>query len=515
MQTYFGKYELVERMASGGMAEIFRARVGTEQGVIKTMALKRILAQHSRNPEFVRLFINEARVAARLHHTNIVQIYEFGEMEDRYYLAMELVDGWNLRQVQKRMHQHRAVMDLPIAVHVVSECLKGLNHAHTAKDDEGLDLDIIHRDISPHNILLSKAGEVKLADFGIAKAAITTGVTVKGLVRGKLTYMAPEQIQGQPLSQRTDIFALGTVFYELVTGNKRYKAEKGKDLAILVSRAQPPDREELMHLPEPLFGLLSSLMAKDPDMRPDAMSALRQLRSMGWVEDRSLELTELLQTLFQESASSDSFPTKKTPEKPPGPDPVTNMVLPAEALLTKAPDKARSLDDKVALSPDKAGRSPDEAQSLDNKAQALDNTSAPSVPEQSFGSPRFPSRAQAFFRRAQPVLRYTLLGLLALTAAALLILELESATREQKSGSASARRPQEGALLIFEGNPPKGALLLDGAPLEIDLSQSVVLTPKEHEICLIRPDGTRTTRKVRLEPRSRKTMRLDSLEKGP
>lgn len=289
------------------MAEIHHARFVGQSGFVKDVALKRILPEHCRNEEFVHLFINEARVAAKLHHANIVQVFDFGDIQGEYYLAMELVKGMDLRALIKESSAKKELLHINTAVHIITQIFKGLSYAHTATNEHGEPLAIIHRDISPHNLLLSLAGEVKISDFGIAKAAFTTSITAQGFVRGKLGYMSPEQVAGHKLTQKSDVFSVGVVFYELLTGKRLYSDKKGRKLVQQIARAEKPDPANFSHLPSGLVSLLLQTLEKDPKDRPTAASALQTLLSEGWTADESFALSSLVRKLHKDK-NSKSFP---------------------------------------------------------------------------------------------------------------------------------------------------------------------------------------------------------------
>lgn len=332
----FGKYELLSLISRGGMAEIYHARMTGLSGFSKDAALKRILPEHSRNEEFVHLFVNEARVAAKLHHANIVQVFDFGDIDGEYYLAMELVNGTDLRKFLRPSQKKNEAVDIELATYIITQVFKGLHYAHTAKDETGASLYIIHRDLSPHNILLSSSGEVKISDFGIAKAAFTTGITAQGFVRGKLGYMSPEQVAGQPLSQKSDIFSVGVIVYELLIGKRLYKGSQGRKMVQQIAKAEPPDPKSYSHLPPELSSFMLSLLERDPHQRPSAGEALRFLNSAGLNVDKSLILSELLSSPEQSPQSQvssqaesaiiknkvdpgPSFPPQETPAGPTSP----------------------------------------------------------------------------------------------------------------------------------------------------------------------------------------------------
>ena len=217
---HFGKYTLLERIATGGMAEIYRARMTAVAGVTKPVVIKKILPGFAGNPAFVSMFVNEARIAAGLSHGNIAQVFDFGEMDGQYFIAMEWVDGRPLSRVLRRARDKGLyTLPQPLALLVAVEVLKGLAYAHTRLDERGRPLHIIHRDISPQNVLLSYEGQVKLVDFGIARARLAgRGDTEEGDLKGKYAYFAPEQARGRELDARADIFAVGVVLYEMLCG---------------------------------------------------------------------------------------------------------------------------------------------------------------------------------------------------------------------------------------------------------------------------------------------------------
>ncbi len=220
----YGKYQLLKRLAMGGMAQIYLARQRGPEGFEKLLVIKRILPHLAENGDFVRMFLDEARIAARLDHPNIVDIYDLGAQDDSFFIAMEYIHGEDLRRVWKRAERSGQLIPVPLVCRIMIEACAGLDHAHKQKDAQGKPLGIVHRDVSPQNILLTFEGRVKVVDFGIAKAADQATVTRSGVLKGKYSYMAPEQAAGQKnLDCRTDIFALGVVLYELLTGMRLFK----------------------------------------------------------------------------------------------------------------------------------------------------------------------------------------------------------------------------------------------------------------------------------------------------
>ena len=300
----YGPYRLLERVAVGGMAEVFRAKRTGVEGFEKVVAVKRILAHLSDNKEFVDMFIHEAKMVAGLTHPNIVQILDLGMLESSYFIAMEYVHGRDLRSIQKRAEEKGVRVPLDLAALIVSKVCAALEYAHRKKDDRGRPLHIVHRDVSPQNILISFEGDVKLTDFGIAKAATKATITDRGALRGKLLYMSPEQAWGRPIDKRADIFSLGVVFYELVTGRKPFLASSEGSIldAVRECRVAPPTTIN-PRIPDKLAFVVMKALDRDPDQRyQDASEMYRDLDRV--LHERQVpsapELSRLMNVLFDE-----------------------------------------------------------------------------------------------------------------------------------------------------------------------------------------------------------------------
>ncbi|NOY94708.1 MAG: protein kinase, partial [Deltaproteobacteria bacterium] len=244
----FGSYELIDRIGRGGMAEVWRARSRGAAGFEKEVVLKRVLPSLMAGSDFAELLIREAKIAARLHHPNVVQIFDLGEQDGAYFIAMEYVAGCDLATAVRRhpspwIEQGEQGLSLPLRLFIVTEAARALDYAHRRQDDEGRPLHIVHRDISPQNILLGFEGEVKVADFGIARAdAIGLGAEEDpGILRGKYAYMSPEQARSESLDGRSDLFALGIVLWELVTGRRLFKTASTEETLERVRRAEIPE----------------------------------------------------------------------------------------------------------------------------------------------------------------------------------------------------------------------------------------------------------------------------------
>ena len=268
MTTPIGKYKLLRLIASGGMAEVYLARQAGAAGFEKLVCLKRILPHLARDRQFVEMFLNEARLAARLDHPNIVSIYDLGEANGNYFIAMEFIDGPSLRAVAKRARERGERLPIAEVVKIVSMAAGGLHYAHDLADAEGRPLGLVHRDISPDNILVHRNGMAKVVDFGIAKAANSSGRTRTGALKGKVAYMPPEQLRGDPLDRRADVFALGVVLYEMVAGRRPWEGDSDVSLIGQIMTQEPKPLSTLRSdAPAGLTAVLDRALAKDRESR--------------------------------------------------------------------------------------------------------------------------------------------------------------------------------------------------------------------------------------------------------
>ena len=255
LPAHLGPYRIVSRIGCGGMAEVFRARRHGASGFEKVVALKVLLPEFSNDADLQRLLIAEAKLGAAMAHRNLVTVFDLGVDAGRYYVAMELVEGDDLHALRGD-----DPMPLDIALHVAAELGHALTYIHAFSDDNDRPLGLVHRDISPGNVLLSRSGEVKLADFGIAKATELAAQTHARIVRGKFAYLSPEQLAGKPLTARTDQFALGVTIAEFVTGVRPFDAPTAVETMDRI-RAGAPD---LSPLPEQLRRIVARCLAQDP-----------------------------------------------------------------------------------------------------------------------------------------------------------------------------------------------------------------------------------------------------------
>ena len=264
----FGKYYLIDRIATGGMAEIFKAKSFSTAGFEKVQVIKRILAHLSDNEEFVTMFIDEAKISVSLQHANLVQIYDFGKIRDNYFIAMEWIDGKDVKMILRKLAHRRKLLPEEFAVFIAHETCKGLDYAHKKTDLRGNPLGIIHRDMSPSNVLVSYSGEVKIADFGIAKAEMSQYTTKDGVLKGKFEYMSPEQAKGEDVSQQSDLFSAGIILYEMLTGRRLFKTDSEiKTLEKIKAVDIKPPSSVNPNVPQRLDDIVMRALTADLDKR--------------------------------------------------------------------------------------------------------------------------------------------------------------------------------------------------------------------------------------------------------
>jgi hypothetical protein len=272
----FGEYYLLDKIAQGGMAELFLAKRRGVEGFEKVVAIKRILPELSWNREFVAMFINEAKIAARLSHPNIVQIFDFGKIDNYYFIAMEYVHGENLRELLKQAAVRGVTISPELAASIAARACAGLDHAHRKTDETRKPLGIVHRDVSPQNVLVSYEGEVKVVDFGIAKAVAESPEATRGVLKGKLSYLSPEQVNGLSLDARSDVFAMGLVFYELLVGKKLFdKHDPAEILDAIVHVDSNQVARSVPHLDRKLREALRLSLHVDPEQRFRSAGAMQ------------------------------------------------------------------------------------------------------------------------------------------------------------------------------------------------------------------------------------------------
>lgn len=301
----FGKYTLIDRIAVGGMAEIFLARQAGLEGFEKTIVIKRIRPHLSKQPNFVKMFLNEAKLAAQLNHPNIVQIYDLGKIGESYFIAMEYIFGRDMRRIIPKADALGIPFPMVYALKIASSVCEGLYYAHARTDLYGNALNIVHRDVTPENIFVSFDGTVKVLDFGIAKAANQIEQTRAGEIKGKLSYMSPEQCMGKSLDNRSDIFSLGVVLYEWLTGFKLFTGDS--EVAILKSitegKIYAPSYFKA-DIPEGVEAILMKALEKDREKRYqtawEMQYDLDQFLSQYEFTPSNIHLSNFLKQLFND-----------------------------------------------------------------------------------------------------------------------------------------------------------------------------------------------------------------------
>ena len=276
------RYRVLEHIDSGGMAEVFRGVATSLEGFDKIVAIKRILPQLTRKRRFVQMFLDEAKVALSLTHANLVQVFDLGHVDDTYFIVMEYIDGINLRTVYELLEETQTPLSISTAIHIIAELCRGLAYAHSKSDVDGNPLHLVHRDVSPPNIMLSAEGEVKLTDFGLAKAKSQVERTDPGLIKGKHAYLSPEAAYGEAVDHRSDIFSAGIVLWELITGQRLFLANNEHETLKLVRKARVPAISDFIEdCPPQLEEIVRRALARDrADRYQDAGDLAEDLTSV-------------------------------------------------------------------------------------------------------------------------------------------------------------------------------------------------------------------------------------------
>lgn len=368
MAQTLGKYTLVRKLATGGMAEVFLARAEGPMGFQKKLVVKRILPHFGEDQNFINMFLSEARLAAELNHPNVVQIFDFGQADGTYFIAMEFIDGPNLRALNKAARETVGPISLPLCARIIALAAEGLGYAHDLKSQTGQPMNLVHRDISPDNVLVSRTGGVKVVDFGIAKASTQPHLTKSGVIKGKLAYMPPEQLAREPLDRRADIFALGVVLYELACGAMPFDATSEVSIIQAIMGGEPLTRASVKRpdLPPALDAIISKCLEKDVKKRYANCRELqhdleRFIASTGEVVSVA-DVAKLVEHLFPEDHEQTlpnvvppgglqldkTFPSNDSRERP-GPP------IPTEAGTGMSSTSLRNVDEKKSKAPLFAG----------------------------------------------------------------------------------------------------------------------------------------------------------------
>ncbi len=312
MGVPFGRYELLRKIAAGGMGQVLLARKGAE-GFEKLVVIKRILPHLVEDEEFFTMFIDEAKITMRLDHPNIARISEFGVENGVHFIEMEYVAGEDVRRLDKRARSSNNPLPLGVILRVIADANAGLDFAHKAKDSKGVPLGLVHRDVSPQNVLVGFDGSVKLIDFGVAKAAGRAQHTATGILKGKFPYMSPEQADGLDLDARSDVFAIGIVLWELLTGKRLFKGENDLMTQRLVKACQVPAPSQVEpSVPASLDAVVLRALAKNPEDRyPDAAAfrmALEGYTLKNAIPASNAHLVEYMQRLYADRIAKEADP---------------------------------------------------------------------------------------------------------------------------------------------------------------------------------------------------------------
>jgi serine/threonine protein kinase len=306
----FGKYQIFDMLAQGGMATLWRAKITGEQGFQKLVVIKKIHQHLASEKDLIASFIDEAKLAALLQHENIVSIYDFGNMDGSYYIAMEYLFGRDLSRISAKARVKNSPISLEHALYIMARVCAGLDYAHKLKDLHGTSLNIIHRDITPQNILITYEGTVKIVDFGIAKAAGKSTLTQMGIIKGKIAYMSPEQAQGIKIDARSDIFAAGILLYEMVTGRKLFTGQDTLQVLHKASCADFVPAENIAgNLPPEVYEILHKALARDPDQRyqtdAEMQSDIEDCMARNGLRPNARGLSRYMKMLFEDDIKAE------------------------------------------------------------------------------------------------------------------------------------------------------------------------------------------------------------------
>jgi len=307
----FGKYQLLDKIATGGMAELYRAKLTRAEGFEKLIAIKKILPHLSCEGELVKAFVDEAKLAALLQHENIVQIYDFGNLEGEYFIAMEYLFGKDLRSITRKADERNMPIGFENTLYIASRICAGLDYSHNLRDLQGKPLNIIHRDVNPQNNFITYEGQVKLIDFGIAKAASHNTTTHEGLIKGKLAYMSPEQANGEVIDHRSDIFSTGIILYELLANRRMFEGEALQIYPqVREARYEPPENV-ISDVPTKFYDLLNRALAKDRQDRyqsaGDMLADIEECMYLIDVRPNARSFGQYIKSLFEEEFAAEEL----------------------------------------------------------------------------------------------------------------------------------------------------------------------------------------------------------------
>ncbi|HJL17115.1 MAG TPA: protein kinase [Sandaracinaceae bacterium LLY-WYZ-13_1] len=347
----YGNYELLGRVAYGGMAEIFLAREIGHQDTRRMMVIKRVLPHVAEDPHFVDMFVDEARLAMQLNHPNVCHVYNFGEAEGTYYIAMEWVNGKPLSKIIKRARDQGG-LPIPVALKIIAQVAEALDYAHRACDASGEPLGIVHRDVSPQNIMVSYDGVVKLLDFGIAKATSHSTRTEAGVIKGKFAYMSPQQCVGEPIDSRADVFALGICLFEALAGKNPFRRKtEFETMTKIVGDPTPRLRVRRPEVPEAIEAIADKAMMKQPERRHQTAGEMQlelesELAELGELVNAT-RLGEYVTTLFAEEVRDGPALDTRLQAPPPGPPRSTSDDRSEEDRRATPPPGSTDLENEV------------------------------------------------------------------------------------------------------------------------------------------------------------------------
>jgi serine/threonine protein kinase len=471
----FGKYLLVGEIAVGGMAEVFLAVHKGVESFIKVVVIKRVLPHLSNNPEFVRMFCDEARLAARLEHPNIVRTYEFGEVNGQYFTAMEYLPGEDLFKALNNLSMSRQLMPLHMAVGIGHQLCNGLYFAHQFTDTSGNPLNLVHRDINPANILITYGGEVKIIDFGVAKTNANVQ-TINGVIKGKVAYMPPEQVLGREVDQRADIFSAGVVLWEVLTGRPLFlRSNEAATLYAIMNAPIPPPSKLRADVPPELDRIVARALARSPGDR--YASAEEMANQLDEVQTRlprfdARVVASKLEELFGSTRAEAKRSIAQTRSL------TRNISLVMKLRSEVRADLAERLDAVVGNDSNR--------QSQPGAGAAAPTARGSGIPVQAVG----PSRSQ----------RRLVLGLTAVLVAAIAagLIYTMSLSRPERP---PVVKPVASAALQVESTPPGAAVFIGGEPTGLKTPTTLTgVTKPQLEIRLELPGHAPVIRSVTLTP---------------
>lgn len=309
------RYRVTQRLEAGGMAEVFIGEALSVQGFKKRVAIKRVLPHLAQNKNFIGMFLDEARLGARLNHANIVSVFDIGAADGTFFIVMEFVDGCNLKKIVEVLRHQGQSFPMKEAVYLCTEAARGLSYAHELLDEEGEELNLVHRDVSPPNILISKRGEVKVTDFGLAKATTQLEKTDPGVVKGKFSYLSPEAALGERVDARADIFALGIVLWEMLAGRRLFLGETDYQTVKLVQQAQVPRLSQInAEVDEEFEALIAKSLARNPAERYQSAAEFGEAL-MGYLFAHQMKVTSYDMARLVKRTLADKTAKPGTPQQ--------------------------------------------------------------------------------------------------------------------------------------------------------------------------------------------------------